>query len=137
MEYKYILIPILFFLVALFLDNVVTASGTDYFTLSSKEGNPAVVWLWEVFGEMRWTLPLLWSVLILSAAYLFYAIRPRIGIWILYSVGVGHVLGFLSWTLNVFRFDSGNLWHPLIFLLLFSGIIGFILTILYQRYAKI
>lgn len=91
-------IPIVFFLVALFLDNVATALGTAYFTVPEREANPVVVWVWEVLGLLRWAAPFLWATAVLLVGFILYKGKMFMGIWWFYAVGAGHTLGFLSWT---------------------------------------
>ena len=134
---KNFLIPITFFLLTLFLDNLATASGTDYFTMPQREGNPVVVWLWAVFGDARILLPFLWVMLVILVSYFLYRkVKRAIGLWLLYTIGVGHLIGFLSWTpLNfIGRYGGENRLGALFFLILLFGALGFLLAKLHIRF---
>ena len=122
--------PSFFFSVALFLDTMVTAAGTDYFSAIEKEGNPVVQWLWGMFGDARLLLPILWALLTVGASYLlFRSVKPFLGLWLLYGVGTGHLLGFLSWTpLQIFVYSGSgsNVFSNLAIQVIISAILGFL-----------
>lgn len=99
MDKRDFLFPTLLFLVALFLDNLATAIGTNYFVRSDLEGNIVVQWLWEALGPLRWLSPVLWVGIVAGVAFLLWKkVKLFLGMWLLYAVAVGHMIGFLSWT---------------------------------------
>ncbi|HCM36764.1 MAG: hypothetical protein A3J30_03265 [Candidatus Wildermuthbacteria bacterium RIFCSPLOWO2_02_FULL_47_9c] len=132
--------PLLFFLLALVLDTAVTALGTDYFSAIEREGNPIVRWLWEIFGEARILLPLLWAGVISGAAYfLLKRVKPFLGVWLLYGIGVGHFLGFLSWTpLQTFVYsgNSSSVFYNLGAQVIISAVLGFLFAKIQLRISE-
>lgn len=98
---KHLLTAYLFYFFSWCFDAYVTTWGVFN---NYNEGNPVARWLWGVFG---WDNPFLYVgyfSLIFFLSYLLYLkISKFLGLLLLYSFGVGHILGFLSWTPIVFK----------------------------------
>ena len=98
---KHLLIAYLFYFFAWCFDAYVTTWGlfNNY-----GEGNPVSRWLWSIFG---WNNPFLYvgyfTVIFFFSYFLYLKISKFLGLLIFYSFGVGHVLGFLSWTPIFFK----------------------------------
>ena len=125
-----VVVPVLFLAGCLTADVLATWQGTagDF----SLEGNIAVAWLWEKSGPLVFILPFLWLFLILAIGlWLINKQKMGDGLWVIYSVASGHLIGFLSWTpldfiLNYLR--GVNDWLLLAGLLLMAGLLGLLFT---------
>ena len=97
--FKDVLIPAILFLIFLFLDSHITSVGIKN---GGAEGDPIVLWLWSILNNVKWMLPFLWYIFAVLVAVLSCKyISRQFGLAWLYSIALGHLFGFLSWT----RFD--------------------------------
>ena len=125
-----IIFPVLFLTGCLVADVLATyyGSGGD----SALEGNIAVAWLWEKFGQLAFILPFLWLFLILAIALgLMKKQKIGAGLWIIYTAASGHLIGFLSWTPLDFTLNylsRINDWLLLVGLSTIAGLLGLVFT---------
>lgn len=90
-----IIIPVILFITTFLLDNFITGVGIS---LGHSEGNPIVVWLWNVFGYDSIFLRIGYILLVISIGILVYKkLGFKWGLFVLYSFAFGHFLGFCSW----------------------------------------
>lgn len=125
-----IIFPILFLTGSLTADVLATWQGTggDF----ALEGNIVAAWLWEKSGPLVFILPLLWLFLILAVGLgLIKKQKIGAGLWVIYSVALGHLIGFLSWTPLDFTLNylsKVNDWLLLAGLLIIAGLLGLVFT---------
>ncbi len=93
---KNIISALSFYFFAFLLDSSITTYGI----LSGKgmEGDKIVLWLWGIFGQDSLLLKLLYVLLIFSVSYVVYKKFSKfIGLWIPFTFGFGHLMGFSTW----------------------------------------
>lgn len=142
-------LPVFFLVASLTLDSIITEVKT--WNDRSLEGDPIVVWLWQIFGSFKWLLPFLWLSLIGLVCWLLNKKgHTRTIYWLLYTIGLSHLIGFFSWTTPLPHLYFELMWyldHNFSFLslpyflqfqeiIIISLVLGFVLAHLHLKIAS-
>jgi hypothetical protein len=91
-----LLVALLFYLFAFILDSSITTYGISN-NLGS-EGDKIVLWLWGIFGKDSLLLKAIYVALVFTISWIIYRKFSKfIGLFIPYSLAIGHILGFSTW----------------------------------------
>lgn len=133
---KQIIFASLFYLIAFVMDTVVTSHGVA--SGRGSEGDPLVLFLWSIFGFDSLFLKIIYVTSVFAISHLLYKKLSRfLGLWIPFSLGIGHLLGFSTWLPLYF---NGFTWiaelnraYGTYGIFVVAPILGFFLAVLSRR----
>lgn len=91
-----------FYLCAFVADATVTSLGIS--SGKASEGDPVALWLWSIFGTDSFLLKVIYVIVIFLVSYFLYKkLWKFLGLWLPFSLGAGHIMGFLTWQPYFFK----------------------------------